>query len=85
MTYVAYVKLIPLTKTNSTYQLGEAMSCPCPCMGCKRAYKQGRIDELDKAISFLGKMEGTELHLLGERGVVRMLVESLTYMRDEVK
>lgn len=20
------------------------MSCPCPCMGCKRAYEQGRID-----------------------------------------
>jgi len=25
------------------------VSCPCPCMGCKRAYKQGMLDAADVA------------------------------------
>ena len=37
------------------------MSCPCPCMGCKRAYKQGMEDAAqmveDYAEERLGKLK----------------------------
>lgn len=25
---------------------------PCPCMGCKRAYKKGRLDAADEVLAY---------------------------------